>query len=116
MTFIAGTIDCDNILNQESRMSKGTSTRQAAALTNLVGQIGCVTGLAALLVIGLAFGVGWLIDDLMGNERRIVTVVFLLGSFPITLYLLVKISLWFATRANEEVERLSQQDKDNTAI
>ena len=73
-----------------------------------------MTGLVALLVIGLAFGAGWFLDDLMGNERRIFTVVFMLGSFPITLYLMVKLSLWFAARANAEVEKINQEDKDNS--
>ena len=65
----------------------------------MVGQIGCVTGIVALLIIGLAFGAGWLLDDMLGNERKIFTVIFMLGSFPVTLYAMVRISLTMVGRA-----------------
>jgi hypothetical protein len=96
-------------------VSKDPNLRQAAALTNTVGQVGCVTGIVALLIIGLAFGAGWFLDDFLGNERKIFTVIFMLGSFPITLYAMVRISLMILARAEKTVENLSQEDKDKTA-
>jgi hypothetical protein len=80
-------------------------------LANLVGQVGCVTGLVALVIIGVAFGAGWLLDDWMGNERRVVTVILMLGSFPVTLYAMVRISLLMLARAQERVAALDQEDK-----
>lgn len=97
-------------------MSKNSNLNQTAALTSLVGQVGCVIGVVALLIIGLAFAAGWLLDDLMGNERRIFTVLFLLGSFPVTLFVMVRISLWLAAKANPNVEKINEEDKDKTAI
>jgi F0F1-type ATP synthase assembly protein I len=98
-------------------MSKdGKNLNQTAALTNLVGQVGCVIGFIALLIIGIAFAAGWFLDNLFGNERRIFTVIFLLGSFPVTLYAMVRVSLWLAARANAETSRLNQQDKDKTTV
>lgn len=97
-------------------MSQDPNLRQAAALTNTVGQVGCVTGIVALLIIGLAFGAGWFLDGYLGNERKIFTVIFLLGSFPVTLYAMVRISLWMMAKANRTVEQISTEDKDKTAI
>ena len=96
-------------------MSKDPNLRQAAALTNTVGQVGCVTGLVALLIIGVAFGAGWWLDDFLGNERKIFTVLFMLGSFPVTLYAMVRISLMILARAEKTVEKLNEEDKDKTA-
>ena len=97
-------------------MSQDPNLRQAAALTNTVGQVGCVTGIVALVIIGVAFGAGWYLDDFLGNERKIFTVIFLLGSFPVTLYSMVRISLWMIGKANKAVEQINQEDKDKTAI
>ncbi len=97
-------------------MSQDPNLRQAAALTNTVGQVGCVTGIVALVIIGVAFGAGWFLDDFLGNERKIFTVIFLLGSFPVTLYSMVRISLWMIGKANRTVEQINQEEKDKTAI
>ncbi len=97
-------------------MSQDPNLRQAAALTNTVGQVGCVTGIVALVIIGVAFGAGWFLDDFLGNERKIFTVIFMLGSFPVTLYAMVRISLWMVGKANKTVEQINQEDKDKTAI
>ena len=97
-------------------MSQDPNLRQAAALTNTVGQVGCVTGIVALVIIGVAFGAGRFLDDFLGNERKIFTVIFLLGSFPVTLYSMVRISLWMIGKANRTVEQINQEEKDKTAI
>lgn len=82
----------------------------------MVGQVGCVTGIVALLIIGLAFGAGWLLDDVLGNERKIFTVIFLLGSFPVTLFAMVRISLWMVGRAQANIERIEAEERDKPAI
>jgi hypothetical protein len=93
-------------------MSHDPNLRHAAALTNTIGQVGCVTGFVALLIIGVAFGAGWLLDDFLGNERKIFTVLFMLGSFPLTLYAMVRISLMILARAQKTVEQLNKEDKE----
>ncbi len=97
-------------------MSKDSRIQQTAALTNLVGQVGCVIAVVALGIIGVAFAAGWFLDNLMGNERRIFTLIFLLGSFPITLYAMVRVSLWLAAKANSSQVQTNQEDKDKTAL
>lgn len=101
-------------------MSQDSNLRQAAAVTNTVGQVGCVIGVVALVIIGVAFGAGWLLDGFLGNERKIFTVIFMLGSFPVTLWAMIKISLWMIGKANRTVENIQKEsiqgDKDENAI
>ncbi len=76
----------------------------------MVGQIGCVTAFVAIVIIAIAFGIGWFLDDLMGNERRIMTVIFLLASFPVTLFAMVRISLAMVGRAQQQVEKTNHDN------
>ena len=91
-------------------MSKDHRQKQTIATANLVGQVGCVTSFAAIFIIVIAFGIGWFLDDLMGNERKFATVLMLLASFPVTLYVMVRISLAMVGRAQQQI---GQTDRDN---
>ena len=82
----------------------------------MVGQIGCVIGFVALVIIGVAFGAGWYLDEWLGNERKIFTVLFMLGSFPVTLYAMVRLSLWMVARAQTNMERLNNEDRDKSSV
>lgn len=95
-------------------MSKDLQRKQTLATANLVGQVGCVTAFVAIIIIGIAFGIGWFLDDLMGNERKIMTVIFLLASFPITLFAMVRISLFMVGRAQQQVEQTNHDNKEET--
>jgi hypothetical protein len=94
-------------------VSQNPNLRNAARLTNTVGTVGCATGIVAILIIAIAFGVGWVLDDLLGNETRFLTVGFLLLSFPVTLIAMVRISLFIVGRANEEAEQIEQEKYEN---
>jgi F0F1-type ATP synthase assembly protein I len=98
-------------------VSQDPNLRNTANLVNTVGQAGCATGIVAILIIAIAFGIGWLLDDLLGNERRFLTIGFLLLSFPVTLFAMVKISLFIVGRANKQTEQIEQEKyekKDDT--
>ena len=98
-------------------MSQDPNLRNAANLTNTVGQAGCATGIVAIIIIALAFGIGWFLDDLLGNERRFLTIAFLLLSFPVTLFAMIRISLFIVGRANQQAEQEEQEKyekKDDT--
>lgn len=82
-------------------------------MANLIGQVGCVTGLVALIIIGLSFAVGQFLDNQFG-VRGIFTVIFMLGSFPLTLFAMVKLSLYMVAKAQARVEALEQQEKAQT--
>mgnify|MGYP001247011423 FL=1 len=97
-------------------MSNDPNLRRTAQLTNMVGQVGCVTGIVALLIIGLAFGAGWLLDGALGNERKIFTVIFMRGSFPVTLFAMIRISLWMVARAQASIERIEAEDREIPAV
>jgi F0F1-type ATP synthase assembly protein I len=88
---------------------------QTARVAGLVGQIGCVTGFAAIIIIALAFGIGWLLDNWLGTDG-IFTVLFLLGSFPITLYVIVRISLMALKRVQppETTGQVAEQEQQPT--
>jgi len=84
---------------------------QAAQTAGLVGQIGCVTGFASIIVIGLAFAIGRFLDSLL-ETGGIFTILFLLGSFPITLYVIVRISLWSLKRAQRSKNKGRDDEKE----
>lgn len=82
----------------------------AARLAGLVGQLGCVTGLVSIIIIAIAFGIGQFLDSRLGTGG-IFTVLFLIGSFPITLYAIVRISL--ATLKRVQTPKVKNKDKEN---
>ena len=84
---------------------------QTARIAGLVGQIGCLTGFAAIIIIGLAFGVGRLLDGWM-DSSGIFTILFLIGSFPITLYVIVRVSLAILKRAQVSESAVQTQETD----
>ena len=92
-------------------MSKDVQRNQTVATANLVGQVGCVTAFVAIFIIAIAFGIGWFLDDLMGNERKFVTVIMLLLSFPVTLYAMVRVSMFLVGRTQEQIEQTSHDDE-----
>jgi len=94
-------------------VSKDPQRQQTLATANLVGQVGCVTAFAAIIIIAIAFGIGWFADDLMGNERKFVTVFMLLASFPVTLYAMVLISTAMVGRAQQAGSMDHNNDQKN---
>ncbi len=81
-------------------------------MANMVGQIGCVTAIVAIIIIAISFGIGWLLDDYMGNERRFMTVILMLASFPVTLYAMVRISLAMVGRAQQTSTAIDNINSD----
>lgn len=60
----------------------------AVAVAGLLGQVGCVT----LLLIGVALAAGlWL--DAQFNTRPLFTILLILGTVPVTLYVMVRMVL-----------------------
>ena len=96
-------------------MSQNDQLDQAARTAGLVGQIGCITGFASILLIAAAFAAGQFLDSKLETEG-IFTVLFLLGSFPITLYVIVRISLYALRRAQQPVPSAqAEQIEDQTS-
>jgi len=80
-------------------------------VANLVGQVGCLTGIIALVIIGLSFAFGRFLDNYLGTQG-VFTVILMLGSFPITLFAMVKISLYMVAKANNQLNNLQQKQED----
>jgi len=58
------------------------------ALAGLLGQVGCVT----LIVVFAALGIGLWLDSQL-DSRPVFTLILVLGSVPVTIYLMVRIVL-----------------------
>ena len=82
-------------------------------LAGVIGQVGCVV----VIIIGLALGAGILLDRFL-ETRAIFTVLFMVGSVPVALYLTVRVSMMAVTRAQkslEEKENANQAEEDTEA-
>lgn len=72
----------------------------ALAMAGILGQAGCVT----LLLVGAGLGLGlWL--DARFDTRPIFTLLFVLGSVPITMYLLFRMVMSNTARLQRLAER-----------
>lgn len=67
---------------------------QAAILAGVVGQVGCIT----VLMVALALAAGVFLDRFL-DTRPVFTILFMVGSVPVTLYLIVRVSLTAVARA-----------------
>lgn len=80
-------------------------------LASIVGQIGCIT----VIIIALALGGGILLDRFL-DTRPIFTILFIVGSVPVTLFVTVRVSLMAASRAQKmEAARKSKQAAEEEA-
>jgi F0F1-type ATP synthase assembly protein I len=79
---------------------------ETALLAGIIGQIGCIT----VLLIAIALGVGILLDRFL-DTRPIFTILFLVGSVPVTLYVTVRVSLMAAARAQRIADKKKAKDK-----
>ncbi|MCI0576850.1 MAG: AtpZ/AtpI family protein [Chloroflexi bacterium] len=83
-------------------MNQDDQINQTAMLAGIVGQIGCIT----VIIIALALGAGIAIDRLL-DTKPVFTILFMIGSVPVTLFVTVRVSLMAAARA----QRLAAKDK-----
>jgi F0F1-type ATP synthase assembly protein I len=79
---------------------------ETALLAGIIGQIGCIT----VLLIAIALGVGILLDRFL-DTSPIFTIIFLVGSVPVTLYVTVRVSLMAAARAQRIADKKKAKDK-----
>ena len=77
-------------------------------MVNLASQIGCMMSASAVIVIGLAFGAGYLLDRVF-NTGNVLTIVFLVGSFPVTLFAMIQIGLRMQMRMQRQLEQMKKQ-------
>ena len=89
-------------------MSDNSQLNQTAVMVNLASQIGCMMSASAVIVIGLAFGAGYLLDRVF-DTGNVLTIVFLVGSFPVTLFAMIQIGLRMQMRMQRQLEQMKKQ-------
>lgn len=77
-------------------MSRKNQANQSAAIAGIIGQIGCVT----VVIITIALIAGIYLDRFLDTDR-LFTLLFVVGSVPVTLYLTVRISLTAVARLQQ---------------
>lgn len=70
-----------------------------------------MTGLVAVFIIAVAFGLGRFLDAQF-DAGGIFTVLLLVGSFPITLYAIVRVSLQMVQRTQASVDQLARRRQE----
>ena len=89
------------IVNQDPKQ-----INQAALMASVVGQVGCLV----VLIIGLALGAGVLIDRFLGT-RAIFTVILMVGSVPVALYITVRLSLTAVARTQQAFDTKKAEEE-----
>jgi uncharacterized membrane protein YciS (DUF1049 family) len=84
-------------------------------MVNLASQIGCMMSASAVIVIGLAFGAGYLLDRVF-DTGNVLTLVFLVGSFPVTLFAMIQIGLRMQMRMQKQLDQLKKQTQEETQL
>lgn len=83
--------------------------RQINMMMSVVTQVGCGT----VLLIGLALGGGILLDNLL-HTGRIITVILMVGSVPLSLYLIFKIWLRAVEQMQTKEETPKREEETNS--
>jgi len=78
-------------------------------MMSVVTQVGCGT----VLLIGAALGGGILLDNLL-NTGRIITVILMVGSVPLSLYLIFKIWLRAIEQMQKQEDNQKREEEINT--
>jgi F0F1-type ATP synthase assembly protein I len=88
---------------------KPPDINQTAILAGIVGQVGCIT----VLMVVLALGAGIFLDRFL-DTRPVFTILFMVGSVPVTLYIIVRVSLTALARAQRaaSAEKLEEETEE----
>lgn len=78
----------------------------AALMATVVGQVGCLV----VIIIGLALGAGMLLDRFLGT-RAIFTVILMVGSVPVALYITVRVSLTAVARTQQALDTKKAEEE-----
>lgn len=79
---------------------------EISMLAGIIGQIGCLT----VIIIAVAFGAGILLDRLL-DTKPIFTLLAVIGSVPVTLYLTVRVGLTTASKAQKVFSKNKTEDE-----
>ncbi|MCB8944984.1 MAG: AtpZ/AtpI family protein [Ardenticatenaceae bacterium] len=92
-------------MNQKQQQQINTMS----LIAGVMGQVGCLN----IVLVGVALGVGILLDRLLGT-KAIFTVLFTVGSVPVALYLTVRIAMTASARVQEQFNSKETEEKTDT--
>ena len=97
------------VKNTVSKNQKQINTN--ALLASVVGQVGCLI----VFIVFIALGVGMALDKFLGT-KALFTVLLMVGSVPVALYLTVRMSLTAVNRAQMKLEETNDNktEEDTT--
>ena len=79
-------------------------------LASVVGQVGCLV----VFIVFVALGAGILLDKFLGT-KALFTVLLMVGSVPVALYLVVRLSLTAVARAQNRLKEEADNSEENTS-
>lgn len=82
-----------------------------ALLASVVGQVGCLI----VFIVFIALGVGMALDRLLGTTA-LFTILLMVGSVPVALYLTVRMSLTAVDRAQIKIEESEKEELNETKM
>lgn len=80
---------------------------QISLMAGVVGQVGCVV----VLIIGLALGAGMLLDQFL-DTRAIFTVLLMVASVPVALYVTVRITMLALARSQKKLDEANDTQSE----
>ncbi len=80
----------------------------SALLASVVGQVGCLI----VFIILMALGAGMLLDNLLGTTA-LFTILLMVGSVPVALYVTVRLSLTAVARAQTKLEESNDKNLED---
>lgn len=75
-------------------------------LAGVIGQVGCLT----IIIIGVALGAGIFLDRFL-DTRPIFTILLLVGSVPVSLYIIVRVTLTAVARSQAATAVQNTEEK-----
>ena len=79
----------------------------ALILATVTGQVGCLT----VLIIAVAYAIGAFIDHFLGLDKSIFTALAIVGSLPITLYVIIRVSMATVAKTQELTAANTTEEK-----
>jgi magnesium-transporting ATPase (P-type) len=90
-------------------LSQKNQANQSAAIAGIIGQIGCLT----VIIITIALIAGLYLDRFL-DTGRLFTLLFVVGSVPITLYVTVRVSLTAVSRLQQSKSTGNTEENHTT--
>jgi hypothetical protein len=92
-------------------VSENSQLNKTAVMLNMASQAGCMMPMAAVLVIAIAFGSGYLLDTIL-DTGNVFTLILLVGSFPVTLFVMIQLGLRLQLRMKRQLIELEKKQTE----